>query len=265
MDILSGKIRVALFISMAFTMPANAALLGRLPLTPGGADYQAYYDDVANLTWLADANYAASSGYSVVNASSNGLTDPYAINADGRMTWASARIWVSQLNVGGVTGWRLPSLTDTGALGCDFSRSGGTDCGYNVDTQTGELANLYYDVLGNASNFDANGLPLPTPGARNTGPFLNVYTDTNYFYWYDQEYIPASSRAWDFSMASGGQLHTPKFNLNYSWAVYSGDVASVVVPLPAGLNLFAIGLLSLFMKARVNKHGMNNVIMRANC
>jgi len=34
---------------------ADAALVGRLAATPGGTDYQAYYDDVADLTWLTDA------------------------------------------------------------------------------------------------------------------------------------------------------------------------------------------------------------------
>ncbi len=36
--------------------PANAELHGRLPATPNGTDYQAYYDDVTNLTWLKDSN-----------------------------------------------------------------------------------------------------------------------------------------------------------------------------------------------------------------
>ena len=42
---------------------ADAAVVGRLAATPGGTDYQAYYDTEANLTWLADANYAQTSGY----------------------------------------------------------------------------------------------------------------------------------------------------------------------------------------------------------
>jgi hypothetical protein len=30
---------------------AQASLLGRAALTPGGTDYQAYYDDILNVTW----------------------------------------------------------------------------------------------------------------------------------------------------------------------------------------------------------------------
>jgi hypothetical protein len=42
---------------------ATAALVGRVPLTAGGADYQAYFDTDQNITWLADANYQDTSGY----------------------------------------------------------------------------------------------------------------------------------------------------------------------------------------------------------
>jgi len=43
-------------ISLGLVSSADAALVSRL----GGLTY---YDDVANLTWLADANYAQTSGY----------------------------------------------------------------------------------------------------------------------------------------------------------------------------------------------------------
>ena len=37
------------------TVSANATLHGRLPLTPGGTDYQAAYDDVLDITWTTNA------------------------------------------------------------------------------------------------------------------------------------------------------------------------------------------------------------------
>lgn len=79
-------------VSLGMAGVADAALIGRLAATAGGMDYQAYYDDVADLTWLADANYAQTSG----------------VDADGRMGWTSAKNWAAGLNIGGVTGWRLP-------------------------------------------------------------------------------------------------------------------------------------------------------------
>ena len=44
------------------TVSANAALVGRLPLTPGGTDYQAAYDDVLDITWLTDADLGMATG-----------------------------------------------------------------------------------------------------------------------------------------------------------------------------------------------------------
>lgn len=56
----SAVITLALCLA---TVTAQAALLGRASLTPGGTDYQAVYDTDLNITWLADANYAQTSGY----------------------------------------------------------------------------------------------------------------------------------------------------------------------------------------------------------
>ena len=72
-------------LSLMLASGAEAALVTRL----GG---KAIYDNVANLTWLQDANYAQTSGY----------------DADGRMNWVQANAWAGSLNIDGVTGWRLP-------------------------------------------------------------------------------------------------------------------------------------------------------------
>jgi hypothetical protein len=72
----------------------------------------AFYDTELNVTWLRNAN------------------------ANGTMNWKAAQVWASNLVVGGFSGWRLPLLVDTGALGCSaFDNSGGTDCGFNVQTK----------------------------------------------------------------------------------------------------------------------------------
>ncbi len=114
---------------------------------------------MADLTWLADANYAQTSGY----------------DADGLMTWQAANNWAAQLTVGGINGWRLANTIDTGTSGCNYSTTGSTDCGFNVDTSTGELANLFYNILGNLGYYDTNGnAPQPGWGLTNITPFANV-------------------------------------------------------------------------------------------
>ena len=80
----------------------SAALIERL----GGL---AYYDDVADLTWLANANAA---GF--------------------QMGWAEANTWAAGLSVNGVDGWRLPDSD--------------TCFGYNCTDS--EMGNLFYNVLG---------------------------------------------------------------------------------------------------------------------
>lgn len=54
------------------------------------------YDTDLNITWLADANYAKTSGY----------------DADGLMTWAAANAWAQNLTYGGYTDWRLPKTLE---------------------------------------------------------------------------------------------------------------------------------------------------------
>lgn len=193
------SIKVAIsagLISLGMVGTADAALVSRL----GGL---AYYDDVANLTWLADANAAQTSGY----------------DADGLMTWQAANDWAAQLNVGGVSGWRLAD-TDPAISG------------YN---QTGsEMGDLFYNALGNTAG-----------SLTNTGPFSNVQSN---YYWSATEYAPNTNYAWTFYMYNGSQSAYFKDNSFVGWAVQSGDVSAV--PVPAAAWLFGSGLLGLVGVAR---------------
>ncbi|MCP3670651.1 MAG: DUF1566 domain-containing protein [Gammaproteobacteria bacterium] len=96
-----------------FTVSAQAALYDR-----GNG---MIYDDVLDITWLQDANYAQTSGY----------------YADGRMTWADANTWAGQLSYGGYDDWRLASAGNAPVSG------------YNVTT--GELGHMFYNNLGNTA------------------------------------------------------------------------------------------------------------------
>ena len=81
-------------IVLLISTGANAALIGR-DLDGNLTTAEAYYDDQANLTWLADANYAQTSGYA-------------GADSIGRMNgWTEANNWASGLDMAGVTGWRL--------------------------------------------------------------------------------------------------------------------------------------------------------------
>ena len=192
---------------------------------------EAYYDTVLDITWLADANYARTSGY----------------DADGNMNWAVAMTWTANLDPygSGIRGWRLPTITDLGASGCNYSVTGGTDCGYNVDTSGSEMAHLFSATLGNLTYYSPSGTPnQPGWGLSSTGPFANIQAS---LYWSATAYAPLTSAAWGFSFHDGYQTYGYQVSGHTAWAVHSGDVGAAVsaVPLPAAAWLFGGGLLGV--------------------
>lgn len=205
------EIATAATVIMASTS-ANAALVSRL----GGL---AYYDTEADLTWLADANYAQTSGF----------------DEHGPMTWTAANSWAAGLTVGGFDGWRLPDTLQPDAS-CDSqigsASSGSVSYGYNCTGS--EMGNLFYNVLGNSAG-----------SLTNTGPFSNVVAS---HYWSATEYAPNTNLAWSFFMLDGEQSSGYKADSNYAWAVQSGDVSAV--PVPAAVWLFGSGLVGLIGVAR---------------
>lgn len=201
------------------SMSSHANLIGVLPATPGGTDYQAYYDDVADLTWLADANAAVGSAYDT------------AIPGSGRMNWSDANAWAASLNINGVTGWRLPT-TDTASDG--FNQTGS------------EMGNLYYNVLGGPD------YPYSLLSVHNSNfdLFSNIM---GYEYWTSTADTDVNY-AWYFDVSTGYQSYYSRTINDYAWAVHSGNVGSAsVVPVPAAVWLFGSGLLGLVGMARRKK------------
>jgi len=203
---------------------ANAALIERL----GGL---AYYDDVANLTWLADANAAGTA-----------------------MAWADANNWAASLTVGGVGGWRLADTVDVGNDGGTYTNFyQGVDTGFNI-TAHSELSNMFYNVLGNGSKYNTDGTETgcvaPNFCLSNRGPFSNLQSD---YYWSAtaNEYAMDADYAWGFGMNDGGQGSVYTTTRLYAWAVQSGDVSAV--PVPAAVWLFASGLITLIGFSRRQK------------
>lgn len=190
------------FTLSSVALMANAALIDR-----GGG---LIYDTDLNVTWLSDANYSRTSGYSV----------------DGILSYTDAVNWVGNLNVGGYDDWRLPSAVN------QFSSALCT--GFNCEES--ELGHLFYVTLGGTA-----GNPIPQ------SPFFtNIQTDV---YWsLTEEPFTYWNYLW-FDVRNGYQagpsLYQPAF---YAWAVRDGDITSVSVP--AAVWLFGSGLLGLIGAAR---------------
>jgi hypothetical protein len=122
---------------------------------------EAYYDTSLNISWLADANDAKTSGY----------------DADGRMNYTEAMAWVAQLDMGGIGGWRLPRISDP-LLPCAVKWST-PNCGHNPDAGSSELASMFFETLGNVGVYDSlgrwrSGTSGVDFGMVNTGPFSHL-------------------------------------------------------------------------------------------
>lgn len=235
-----GKILLA--TGLLFSLNAEAALYDR------GSGL--IYDDQTNLTWLQDVNYAKTSGF----------------DGDGLMNWDTAQTWVSNLvyhdslrNID-LAGWRLPNTIDTGTAGCNFGNEG-TDCGFNVDNSSSELAYMLQVNLQNLSGIDGNGNPRPNfpssinvyfPDAEQANSvnsyFINLVDA--YGFW-SVPYGPNSQyEAWSITPYGVLQGTSDKFYHELSvWAVRDGDVAPV--PIPGAIWLFGSGVLGLLgLKSR---------------
>jgi hypothetical protein len=177
------------------------------------------YDDVLNVTWLQDANYAQTSGYDV----------------DGQMTLAEAEAWAANLtyydSVRGVTyeDWRLPNATDVGNDGATYTNYyQGVDYGFNITTHS-ELSYMFYLNLGNTAAYTTAGFNTgcgtvaPNYCLASTGPFLNLQPDR---YWTNQQYGTEAGRRFIFYFNSGAQQYTDNGNVEYAWAVRDGDVGA---------------------------------------
>lgn len=200
------------------------------------------YDSAQNVTWLADANYANTSGAYI----------------PGKMSWQNAVAWVDGLSyfdsmrATTYSDWRLPTFHDLGATGCDYGYSG-TDCGYNVSTASSELAHLFYGDFANKGYADSRGLPQAGYGiiddpaiADDESLFSHIQS---FSYWLGASYGSDTSKAWYLSTATGMQNYISKGSQFYVLAVRDGDVAAV--PLPGAIWLFGSALFGLrFVKRR---------------
>ena len=211
------------------------------------------YDDILDISWLADANLAASNTFGTAG-----------VQLDGAMSWYTALDWVDGLNTSnylGYSNWRLPTVApvDGFALDYDVSYDGSTDRGFNNTSTSNELSHLYYTGLGNlglCTTNNATGSSSDTCeitpdggwGLKNTDPFTNLMS---YRYWTGVENELNTERAFDMDFTFGQIGTGAKGGGKFVIAVLDGNVSAV--PIPAAIWLFSAGLVGLTAVARRRK------------
>ncbi len=197
----------ATVLCLSVVVPAEAALLGRLPATPGGTDYQAAYDDVLDITWVTDAALSGSD------------------------TWEYQRDWASDLDYLGFKDWRLASMkvlagVPTGTAGSVVNCSTASE----EDCRDNELGYMYRHNLADIPGNDKRGTHT-VDGVTLTG----IQTE----YWSGTQHVE-SNVAWFFRFDLGGEVSDGTFHDRYGWAVRPGDV-----PLPGAVVLMGTALVGL--------------------
>jgi hypothetical protein len=223
-----GLVVTGLFMSFS----ANAALF---PVFAG----QAVYDSDLDISWIGNANLAASNTFGLSTGVSlgthsgdssgvNGLID-----ADGSMNWPGALLWIDAMNGAnylGASDWRLPTTTQPDST-C-ASQSGGQGSG--LDCTGSEMGHL----------FNVDGISSSFPD-----PFTNVQP---FYYWSGTEDALDPDGAWAFNFNDGDQNADFKAVNYLAWAVHDGNPGGAVVPVPAAVWLFgsALGLLGWMRRTR---------------
>ena len=234
------RISFALLLLLALPRPSDAALQSRM-------DGQSYYDTLLNITWLTDANYAKTSGFS----------------ADGTMPdFTVALSFVAHVNnqsapLLGRTDWRMTRSRSIGFNDVHLFGLGDNDNGFNVSapgtafagSTASELPHLFYNTLGNAGPCSVGGI------ACFTGPFENVVTGNTFYR--SKAFAPIDPFT-GFMFNNGFQwTGIEGYRESVVWLVRDGDIGGAIAPVPVTgvAPLFSIAALGLFGVGRGRQCG----------
>ena len=150
------------------------------------------YDDVLDITWLQDANYAKTVG----------------VVTSGAMPWFTAESWVSSLSYydsvrdAYLDDWRLPTADQCTGYNCTNS----------------EMGHLYYISLGNSAQ----------DSTINVEPFDNLKYAPGQEYWYQNptraEQYPGLRGTFNFFVGIQGDDDVHQQVVNFVMLVLDGDV-----------------------------------------
>ena len=205
-------------------IPGSPPATGQgLELNP---DKQTVYDPVTNITWLANANLAATNTFGLPPCKDQ-ANPKLCVNQDGAMNLDSANQFVTNMNTSngagylGQTHWELPPIDRT----CPD---------YNCADARNPMGELFYDQLGFSS-----GMPVVATPNIAVGPFHNIQP---YLYWACEAPTiqdgcqtdgSTSGFEWSFSFGNGFQGTDILANDLYVTAYFVGSRTSTSGPVIA--------------------------------
>ncbi|MDB4576356.1 hypothetical protein N9091_01420 [bacterium] len=212
--------------------------------------HEGVYDDVLDITWLADANLSASLPLG---------TEGFHQGESYADTWISNFASHNGSGYYGFNGWRLPAYHNPDYPGYDhhnptasYTFDGSTPISYNYYNTDSELGYMFYVNFGNIGAVDTAGnLQNSTPHAEiydNAEGLFNSYRGEYFLsgtaqYWTGTD-LCGGCRRLAFYFDGGYQAAIGPTSSAGIWPVHDGDIGNPV-PLPAAFWLFVSGLISL--------------------
>lgn len=176
---------------------ADAALVA-------GRHGQTVYDPVNKVSWLADANLAATQRFGVTG-----------INPDGSMSWDTAQAWVAAMNAANYLGsnrWSLPATQMPDATCSQMPKA----AAFGFGCTGSQMGDLFYNGLGGEK-----GSTIELKHNASYGLFNNFQP---YLYWSSTEWTRVANSAFSFSFGNGFQGTNVFVNDMYAIAVAPGKV-----------------------------------------
>jgi uncharacterized protein (TIGR03437 family) len=206
-----------------YVLPMIRGKIAGTPLATGqglavSPDKQTVYDPVTNITWLANANLAATNSFGIAPCKDQG-NPKLCVNQDGAMNLDSANQFIANMNIFGGAGylgqthWELPPVDPS----CN---------NYNCDSSSNPMGELFYDQLGFSQGMSVVAAPHIA-----VGPFKDIQP---YLYWACLADTiqdpclstgPAPGFEWSFSLGNGFQGTDVLANDLYVTAYFAGPPA----------------------------------------